>query len=882
MLVVMTVSFVAVSDSQAEDCQDCPFLPPFPPLDATCPTFVDNDPLLATNERAETTTAFGKIADAFSVSSKGEAAYSLTLDVPPGRAGMEPHISLSYDSSSGAGLVGMGFSLGGFSSITRCPSNVAQDGRLRGVRYDTEDNLCLDGFRLVKVDHIEHAPYGPYDEYRTFPDTFRSVRAHYSVGSNEATGPAWLQVYEKSGRILEYGRDPSNQPNGRVMGKNGVVRAWWITQEQDRRSNAIQFLYRNETDPVDGHTVTHVPQRINYTAHLASPTKAPTNAVVFDAPDVNIYLNAYVRGMEISRRPRLDKIRMLGPNDAPVRSYHLVWDTNSLPGRSRISQIVECAKDDSSKCRPPTRLDWLDQPGAGFKTGIDTGIEYQTGYAADNRFKWMMTDVTGDGLPDLVSTHAIPVVDNIIQWTVARNLGGTLSTPALWASTNAPAGGAKDSDLTAFNIVPHDYDQDGITDLLFYDPSGGEIRLLGSPTQGDGFTNSATGISVPEPIGAQVIGSTALYADVDGDGVLDVIQCNEVSPPAPGEPSRGDWHVRRWSPGGNGTPAGFGVPENIAWLNQRNCQLRQYIHLIDVDGDGKTEILFPPYGYPRKEANSQNSVTPQCQGPCTYKSLEWYQLPGAAPDWGFTETGLTAPDWSVGAGRVLFLDVNGDGLPDAVTAGNEFYPGQLLTSINTGEGFQSGIPSLVGYPPDQAEYLNLSAKLDFDGDGRMDLLLPMRYSACITVFGKDRCWVVLKSSAFVPGSFEFIPVNIPFSDEIDQGWTGLKQQLIPRITDLNGDGRDDVVMPIEGTLRLFVNEGPRDLLHTVADGMNPLDPGDMGFLPNVSIEYGALLDHAKTEEIDPASPETESETYLPRTDPDNGCIYPRICVVGAK
>lgn len=892
MLVVMTVSFVAVSDSKADDCPGCPVDPPLPSLDATCPTFVDNDPLLATNERAEATTAFGKIADAFSVSSKGEAAYNLDLEVPPGRAGVEPHVSLSYDSTSGAGLVGMGFSLGGFSSITRCPSNVAQDGRIRGVLYDTADNLCLDGFRLVKVNHIEHAGNGPYDEYRTFPDTFRSVRAYYPVGWNAANGPSWFEVYEKSGRILEYGRDAYTLPNGRVMGKNGAVRAWWITQEKDRRSNAIQFLYRNETDAVDGHTVTHVPQRINYTAHLASPVKAPTNAVVFDSSDVDVYLNAYVGGMEISRRPRLDKIRMVGANDAPVRSYSLLWDSNSLPGRSRISQIVECAQDNPSKCRPPTRLDWLDQPGAGFNWGVDTGIEYRAGDDVDFRFKWMMTDVTGDGLADLVSTRATPNLAQVIQWRVARNLGGVLSTPTPWASTNTPTlpspelhiWGLTSAEVT-FDIVPHDYDQDGITDLLFSDPTGSEIRWLRSPTQGAGFTNSGTGIFVPERSAhsAYIAPSAVLYADVDGDGVLDLIECHE-SPDDSGALIHGSWQLRRWLPGGALIPAGFGPPQNIDWLNGRSCYLKRSIHLVDTDGDGKTEILFPPSGYTRDEASRQGSITPQCVGPCIYQSLQWYQPSGAAaPEWSLTATGLLAPDWSAGAGRVLFLDVNGDGLTDVVRAGNEFFPGQLLTSINTGDGFLPPTPSLVGYSTDQAEYLDLSAKLDYDGDGRMDLLLPMRATACLGVFGKERCWVVLKSSAYVPGHFEFVPVDIPFSDEIDElFYDGFSQQLIPRVTDINGDGRDDVVMPIDGTFRLFVNEGPRDLLHTVTDGMNPLDPGDAGFLPNVSIEYGALLDHAKTQEIDPASPAAENETYLPRTDPDNDCVYPRTCAVGSK
>ena len=50
MLAAMTVSFVAASDSRADDCQDCPVDPSLPPLAATCPDFSKNDPLLATNE----------------------------------------------------------------------------------------------------------------------------------------------------------------------------------------------------------------------------------------------------------------------------------------------------------------------------------------------------------------------------------------------------------------------------------------------------------------------------------------------------------------------------------------------------------------------------------------------------------------------------------------------------------------------------------------------------------------------------------------------------------------------------------------------------------------------------------------------------------------
>ena len=58
---------------------------------------------------------------------------------------VEPRLALTSTSSTGDGVLGAGFSLAGLSAITRCPSNVAQDGDIRDVRYDADDKLCLDG-----------------------------------------------------------------------------------------------------------------------------------------------------------------------------------------------------------------------------------------------------------------------------------------------------------------------------------------------------------------------------------------------------------------------------------------------------------------------------------------------------------------------------------------------------------------------------------------------------------------------------------------------------------------------------------------------------------------------------------------------------------------
>src|SRR5262245_44169410 len=64
------------------------------------------------------TLSAGTMRGAFSVSATGEAIYTLPLVVPPGRAGMQPSLALTYDSAIGdGGPAGKGFSISGLSTV---------------------------------------------------------------------------------------------------------------------------------------------------------------------------------------------------------------------------------------------------------------------------------------------------------------------------------------------------------------------------------------------------------------------------------------------------------------------------------------------------------------------------------------------------------------------------------------------------------------------------------------------------------------------------------------------------------------------------------------------------------------------------------------------
>ncbi|MEO5730154.1 MAG: SpvB/TcaC N-terminal domain-containing protein, partial [Byssovorax sp.] len=323
----------------------------------------------------------GTIQGSFAVTSTGEATYTLPLIVPPGAAGMQPTLAVAYNSASGDGMLGMGFSLSGLSAITRCPRTMAQDGQVRGVRYDEKDALCLDGARLLPVGNSDGVV-----EYRTFPDTFVKVVAFPSkVLENPAET---LKVFTRSGLILEYG----GTPDARVMGRSGVIRSWLVQRVSDRSENTIGYEYLNFT-AADAHTREYVPFRIRYTGNRSV---VPSRMVQFayEPKAASDRRTLFAGGLALTSSQQLKTITMFGPESALVREYRFAYKSGVGTGRTVLRNIRECAADDT--CKPRTTFAWH-----GSKPGFER-IATPIKVPQSQLVAPMMLDVTGDGLDDLV------------------------------------------------------------------------------------------------------------------------------------------------------------------------------------------------------------------------------------------------------------------------------------------------------------------------------------------------------------------------------------------------------------------------------------------------------------------------------------------------
>jgi hypothetical protein len=163
--------------------------------------------------------------------------------------------------------------------------------------------------------------------------------------------------------------------------------------------------------------------------------------------------------------------------------------------------------------------------------------------------------------------------------------------------------------------------------------------------------------------------------------------------------------------------------------------------------------------------------------------------------------------------------------------------------------------------------------LGFDNDGRQELLLPMFRSGTIP------SWVILRATGGANGvTFERIESGIPFEAVLGDAVT-LADPRGPRIGELTGDGAPDVAIFLDNRLHIFKNRATDpDVLVGLSDGMNDHDPDEPDFVPNVSITYGHLTDESKTK----GQPAKETDFYISRSDPANGCAYPRHCAVGSR
>ncbi|MCP5516166.1 MAG: VCBS repeat-containing protein [Verrucomicrobiales bacterium] len=682
--------------------------------------------------------ATGNLPVQFAVDSTGAATFSVPIAVPPGTAGMEPGLAVTYHSRGGNGLLGMGASLSGLSTITRCGKTIAQDGVTGGVRFDANDRYCLDGQRLVPVNG--GADGGDGTEYRTEIESFTRVRSYGHAGS----GPASWKVWTKSGQILEFG----NTPDSRIEGQGSPeVMLWAVNRIEDVRGNYLTVSYHE-----DNALGEYTPNRIAYTGNDQAGT-APFAAVEFlygSRPDL---VKGRVGPFPVTVSRLLKGIRTSVQGN-PVFTYTFLYEEGHATGRSRLNSVTLCNADGT--CFPPTRFDqWTD-----FDTELFFAIQDKflpgTKYWADaGDYRYLTGDFNGDGKSDLLH---LPDDNHYNVWL--SDSGGRFNVAGF---TQDGVGDYHKDKEDHFYFVAGDFNGDGRTD--FFHPRRDNKAELWRATPAGRFS-----ISDCTPAGYGDIlqngdkGHLRYYAgDWNGDGRTDLFHV--VNPST----------VKVWLSRGDGTFR-F-LTESIApEESYRPTENDDNYLVFDVNGDGLTDLLHI------KERDQYWLWTSLGNG--------HFDRQSHAPDY---DLDLRANDSDFRTG-----DFDGNGRTDLIhfAGSDSLYvwmslgDGRFNVIPQTASTFYLGCGSSGGVlnadydfkGKDPGRYDENAYKFsiaDFNGDGRTDL---------IHFFSNTDAFLWISRG---DGSFK---VTRPFDNSSDDpyglmGEGGFRYQ----VGDFDGDGRSDLV-----------------------------------------------------------------------------------------
>ncbi len=419
---------------------------------------------------AATATVAGRTQGSFAVSPTGAATYTIPIWAPPGPQGLQPNIALTYNSQQGNGYVGVGWGVGGLSSIYRCNLTYAQDAAPAPVALATSDGYCMDGQRL----RLTGGTYGTAGStYQTEIANFVNVTANGTAGN----GPAYFTAQDRNGRTYTYGNGGSSQVL--ATGSTTAV-AWMLNEVSDPFGNTMTIAYNTATG-------TAVPATISWTPTSHGATTY-SYTMTFSYGTNVLPPHGYVGGTSFENANLLSSIAIAYSGTA-VKTYYLTYTQQSQTtgtGRDVLTQVQECAGSGTSSCLSPTVITY--QGGtAGVSTTATSALSYATSLAH--------YDFNGDGYPDLL-------YNNGTDWYVAFGSSSGFGTPV---STGIPSSA---SQVLAGDLLGNG--QDGILAAI----SGTWYYYTWS---GSAFTHVGAGLAYD---------STAvqyMLADVNGNGLPDLI-----------------------------------------------------------------------------------------------------------------------------------------------------------------------------------------------------------------------------------------------------------------------------------------------------------------------------------------------------------------------
>ncbi|ASV12350.1 hypothetical protein B2G51_12380 [Leptospira santarosai] len=366
----------------------------------------------------------------------GNVSLTYPIHTPPGRAGVEPKLNLSYSSTGGDGWLGVGWSLG-LGSITRTPEYGA-------LYYDARDSFTWNGTRLVKVSG------GTSSENGTYRPEIANEDLVVLKLTNIESGGVW-EVSDSSGTKTTYGEGSTSRIFNPAIPSQTY--SWYLSGTEDRNGNYLQANYDNSEYSNKRNLYL---KEIRYTGNTKSGVVARQYVRFFTKQRDDFYVSTSP-GFLMKMDKILERIEVGWDNGGKLWEYTPVYETSPDSGRPRLKNIQSSRHTTNPEFEYQTSgrlLAWqniVNQSKSELEDSPDS-TQYFEG------------DFNGDGISDLLFFN--PKSGN---WKAAegRKEGGY--NFKLYA--NRYQGYDGDETIKFFKgNVSGDYNGDGRSDVAFYLP----------------------------------------------------------------------------------------------------------------------------------------------------------------------------------------------------------------------------------------------------------------------------------------------------------------------------------------------------------------------------------------------------------------------------
>ena len=254
--------------------------------------YINLHPHILNKFTIDTKKEVGEIPMQHQVQANGSTTYTVPIECAPGRAGVQPSISLVYNSLGGNSVLGYGWGIGGMSSIVRTALNYYYDGSAQPAEMTKYARFTLDGIRIIENDT-------PTTTVRKFVPEHGNMKIEAYM-NGEVT--KYFKVWFSNGSKAVYG-DTVYTTTNKLQ--------YPITRMTDVLGNTIKFSY----DENNNH---YYIKEIKY-----GSSKTINNdfaSIKFTYKNRDDVSSVYEAGQEIKEEKLLENIQCIN-NNTTIRTY---------------------------------------------------------------------------------------------------------------------------------------------------------------------------------------------------------------------------------------------------------------------------------------------------------------------------------------------------------------------------------------------------------------------------------------------------------------------------------------------------------------------------------------------------------------------------------